>query len=40
MTAAAMQEPSPDPAEPILVGPDFEALRWFWLPGEIGRSAG
>ena len=21
-----------------LVGPDFEALRWFWLPEEIGAE--
>ena len=23
---------------PLLVGPDFEALRWFWLPREIAES--
>jgi hypothetical protein len=40
MTAAARQRPSTDPAELLLVGPDFEALRWFWLPGEIGRFVG
>ncbi len=40
MAAAARREPSTEPAEPLLVGPDFEALRWFWLPGELGRLAG
>jgi len=24
--------------EPLAVGPDFEDLRWFWLPGEIERE--
>jgi hypothetical protein len=22
------------------VGPDFDALRWFWLPGEIAQVSG
>ena len=32
--------PPPSPAEPpaLAVGPDFEELRWFWLPGEIERE--
>ena len=25
----------PEPLDRTLVGPDFEALRWFWLPEEI-----
>jgi hypothetical protein len=25
----------PDEAGPPLVGPDFEGLRWFWLPDEL-----
>jgi selenocysteine lyase/cysteine desulfurase len=24
-------------ADPIVLGPDFEHLRWFWLPHEVGR---
>ncbi len=39
IAAAARKEPSTDAAEPLLVGPDFEGLRWFWLPGELGRFA-
>jgi len=34
---------SPAPAvapEAYAVGPDFEALRWFWLPSEIRGSSG
>jgi hypothetical protein len=29
--------PSVDPAS---VGPDFEDLRWFWLPEEVVLEAG
>ncbi len=28
----------PEPLDRMLVGPDFEALRWFWLPEEIGAE--
>ena len=28
--------PEPEALDRNLVGPDFEALRWFWLPEEIG----
>jgi hypothetical protein len=24
--------------EPLEVGQDFEALRWFWLPGEVAAE--
>jgi hypothetical protein len=24
--------------EPLAVGPDFDALRWFWLPDEVARE--
>jgi selenocysteine lyase/cysteine desulfurase len=27
---------APPPAPPLVVGPDFEALRWFTLPEEVG----
>lgn len=36
--AAAVEPPGEEPgpsAPPASVGPDFEALRWFWLPDEI-----
>jgi hypothetical protein len=33
----AVAAPSVDAAE---VGPDFEALRWFWLPEEVAAEAG
>jgi selenocysteine lyase/cysteine desulfurase len=26
------------PGEPIEVGPDFEELRWFWLPAEVAAE--
>jgi selenocysteine lyase/cysteine desulfurase len=34
--------PTPPPAEALVgpVGPDFETLRWFWLPGEIVERTG
>ena len=31
----AVLGPAPEP-EPLDVGTDFESLRWFWLPDEIG----
>ena len=42
--AAILADPSavlgaaPD-AEPLAVGTDFESLRWFWLPDEMGVGA-
>jgi selenocysteine lyase/cysteine desulfurase len=36
---AALGEP-PEPAEPPLVGDDFESLRWFWLPDEVRGAIG
>ncbi|MBI3748555.1 MAG: aminotransferase class V-fold PLP-dependent enzyme [Chloroflexi bacterium] len=30
----------PEPAEPPLVGDDFESLRWFWLPDEVRDAIG
>lgn len=34
--------PPPPPPEDLAgpVGPDFETLRWFWLPGEIAERSG
>jgi selenocysteine lyase/cysteine desulfurase len=29
----------PPEAQPLDVGTDFESLRWFWLPGEMGIAA-
>ncbi len=29
----------PAPIDPAAVGPDFEILRWFWLPEEIAAGA-
>jgi selenocysteine lyase/cysteine desulfurase len=26
---------APPPGPPLVVGPDFDALRWFWLPEEV-----
>ena len=34
----AVLGPAPEP-EPLDVGTDFESLRWFWLPDEIGAAA-
>jgi selenocysteine lyase/cysteine desulfurase len=31
----ASPPPSPEPAAPLEVGPDFETLRWFLLPDEV-----
>ncbi|HEX6844858.1 MAG TPA: aminotransferase class V-fold PLP-dependent enzyme [Actinomycetota bacterium] len=34
--------PAPPPPEDLVgpVGPDFDVLRWFWLPGEIAQVSG
>jgi len=34
--------PSAPAAQPLVgpVGPDFETLRWFWLPNEVARQEG
>ncbi|TAL08356.1 MAG: aminotransferase class V-fold PLP-dependent enzyme [Chloroflexota bacterium] len=36
---AVGNRPGPEVLDRSLVGPDFEALRWFWLPEEIEVSA-
>jgi selenocysteine lyase/cysteine desulfurase len=36
---AVLGEP-PEPAEPPIVGDDFESLRWFWLPDEVREAIG
>ena len=35
---SAVLGPAPEP-EPLDVGTDFESLRWFWLPDELGVAA-
>ena len=36
--AAAPHTHEPERLDPAAVGPDFEDLRWFWLPDEIGQE--
>ncbi len=36
--AAAPHSHGPAGLDPAAVGPDFEDLRWFWLPDEIGHQ--
>jgi selenocysteine lyase/cysteine desulfurase len=35
---SAVLGPAPEP-EPLDVGTDFESLRWFWLPDELGAAS-
>jgi selenocysteine lyase/cysteine desulfurase len=36
--AAAPHTHEPARLDPALIGPDFEALRWFWLPEEVATE--
>ena len=38
LIAASPHTHGPASLDPAAVGPDFEDLRWFWLPDEIGRQ--
>ena len=38
IAAAPPQTHEPERLDPAAVGPDFEDLRWFWLPDEIGQE--
>ena len=36
--AARPHTHEPERLDPALIGPDFEDLRWFWLPEEVARE--